>query len=74
MHGRKHFHRNFARNFFRYFHVHKRGLGAADSAPHGARSFGTAPALSKSIRALAITREQGEALSVLWTGYWILVT
>jgi len=49
-------------------------LAAQDNPPQGGTSLGTAPALSKPVRTLTITRGQGETLAVFWTGYWTLAT
>ena len=49
-------------------------LAAADNPPQGGANLGTAPALSKPVRTLAITRGNGETLTTFWTGYWTLAT
>ncbi|HTW91488.1 MAG TPA: hypothetical protein VMH22_07230 [bacterium] len=49
-------------------------LAAADNAPQGGTALGTAPALSKPVRTLVITRGQGETMTTFWTGYWTLAT
>ncbi len=49
-------------------------LAAADNPPEGGANLGTAPALSKPVRTLVITRGSGETLTTFWTGYWTLAT
>jgi hypothetical protein len=48
-------------------------LAAADNPPSGGTALGTAPALSKPVRTLTITRGQGQTLTTFWTGYWTLL-
>ncbi len=49
-------------------------LAAEDNPPQGGANLGSAPALSKPVRTIVITRGSGETLTTFWTGYWTLAT
>ena len=49
-------------------------LAEGDNPPPGGTVLGTAPALTKAVRTLAITRGQGESMVTFFTGYWTLAT